>query len=53
MKMKHIILPAFIAIALFSCSKSSNKTITPEISSTATAPVPDVYKKIYGATSIT
>ena len=53
MKIKHIILPAFIVIALFACSKSSDKTSTPEIPSTVTATVPDVYKKIYGATSIT
>ena len=53
MKIKHIILPAFVAIALFACSKSSNKTTTPEIPSTVTATVPEVYKKIYGATSIT
>ena len=53
MKIKHIILPAFIATALFACSKSSNKTSTPEIPSTVTATVPEVYKKIYGATSIT
>ncbi len=53
MKIKHIILPVFIALVLFACSKSSNKTSTPEIPSTVTATVPEVYKKIYGATSIT
>ena len=51
--MRHIILPAFIAIALFACSKKNNNTSTPEIPSAGTAVVPEVYKKIYGATSIT
>ena len=51
--MRHIILPAFIAITLFACSKKNNNTSTPEIPSAGTAVVPEVYKKIYGATSIT
>jgi hypothetical protein len=53
MKMKNIILPALMVFTLFSCSKNSNESITPEIPSTTSAVVPDVYKKIYGATSIT
>lgn len=51
--MKNIILLSLVVFALIACSKSNNDTVTPEIPGTGTATVPDVYKKIYGATSIT
>jgi hypothetical protein len=52
MQIKNIILPILFLFTLISCSKSKDSTISTD-TTTASATVPDVYKKIYGATSIT
>lgn len=48
---------AYLVIALLACKKSSNSTSTtvtnPVVTTTVGANVPEVYKKIYGASSIT
>jgi hypothetical protein len=47
---KILSLSFILLISLFNCSSSTGSTTAEEV---GTSPVPDVYKKIYGASSIT
>jgi len=57
MKTNHILAAMLISVMVLGCKKSSSDDTTPTTITTTTtvvdANVPDIYKKIYGATSIT
>lgn len=48
-----VFIPALLTGAGFSCSKSADAGTSATTTTTVGANVPDVYKKVYGATSIT
>jgi hypothetical protein len=51
--MKNYLILSAIAICCFSCKKSAVTATTTTTPTTTTNTVPDVYKKIYGASSVT
>jgi hypothetical protein len=48
-KIHFLVIPVIAILMVFACSSSDNTSTTPSTANT----VPDIYKKIYGATSIT
>ena len=51
--MKNYLIISAITICCFSCKKSADTATTTTTTNTTSITVPDVYKKIYGASSVT